>query len=233
MRVLSLFSGIGGLDLGLERAGMSIVGFCEKDMFARKVLHKHWPNVPQHDDVITLKGMSLENLKYLPADHLANGRALRRRSVENEQGKVSGRGCLPLGSVNSPNGGLIEQPPGNKGWEEAVARDLARIGYYVSRLELSACSSGAPHRRRRVFFVANTTRKRCDAVTRFVESSATSAQSWPVPPRGTWRTSGAGHRRVDDGFPHWVDQLRVLGNAVVPQVAERIGRALMYAHSLG
>jgi DNA (cytosine-5)-methyltransferase 1 len=55
MRVLSLFSGVGGMDLGLERSGMQVVGMCEIDKHARSVLAHHWPDVPIHDDVTTLE----------------------------------------------------------------------------------------------------------------------------------------------------------------------------------
>jgi hypothetical protein len=78
-----------------------------------------------------------------------------------------------------------------------------------------------------VFFVAHALRERCEAVARLAGSPETPAEPWPAPPRGTWRTPGAGDRGVDDGFSAWVDRLRVLGNAVVPQVGERIGRAMM------
>ena len=55
MNVLDLFSGIGGFSLGLERAGFRTVQFVELDPYCRAVLRKHWPNVPQHDDIRTFR----------------------------------------------------------------------------------------------------------------------------------------------------------------------------------
>ena len=59
MNVLDLFSGIGGFSLGLERAGMRTVAFCEIDPYCRRVLAKHWPDVPVYDDVRTLTAARL------------------------------------------------------------------------------------------------------------------------------------------------------------------------------
>lgn len=231
LRVVSLFSGIGGLDLGLERAGLRTVGFCEKDAFAREVLRKHWPTVPQHGDVTTMKGDEFGDF-----DVLAGGPPCQRTSLAAAiQGKRTGETMWPwmlaIGERQRPAWWVIEQPPGNKEWEATVAGDLARAGYHYTRLELSAGGSGAPHLRRRVFFVANAVRERCEAVARLAGSPQVAAIPWPAPPRGAWRASGAGDRGMDDGFSGWVDRLRTLGNAVVPAVGERIGRAVMAANA--
>ena len=60
MNVLDLFSGIGGFSLGLERAGMKTVAFCEIDKKCQSVLKKHWSDVPIFDDVTNLKGEDIE-----------------------------------------------------------------------------------------------------------------------------------------------------------------------------
>ena len=85
MKVLDLFSGIGGFSLGLERAGMETVMFCEKDKFCQKVLRKHWPDVPVWDDVKTLKKAHIDdafNRKY-PGKRCQDMGKLKKLSDEN------------------------------------------------------------------------------------------------------------------------------------------------------
>src|SRR6266496_2413363 len=71
VNVLSLFSGIGGLDLGLERAGMTVAGQVEIDPWCQRVLAKHWPEVPRHDDVRT--AMDWWRGESRPAVHVVAG----------------------------------------------------------------------------------------------------------------------------------------------------------------
>jgi DNA (cytosine-5)-methyltransferase 1 len=129
----------------------------------------------------------------------------------------------------SPEWIVIEQPSGNKTWEQTVKNDLAGIGYQHSRFELSARSCGAPHQRRRVFFVAHAVRERCEAVARFAGSPAAETKSWPAPPRGAWRTAGTGNHRMDARVSDWVDRIKGLGNALMPELSERIGRGIVAA----
>ena len=104
MRVLDLFSGIGGFSLGLERAGMETVAFCEFDKHAQKVLRKHWPEVPIHEDVRVLDGTRYREsvdvvCKGFPCQDLSSagqraGFDGERSSLYREMLRVIGE-CLP------------------------------------------------------------------------------------------------------------------------------------------
>jgi len=89
MRVLDLFSGIGGFSLGLERAGMTTVAFCEIEPYCRSVLRKHWPEVPIYEDIRTLTADVLER----------DGIQHRGEDAEVEEP----RPCLGIASVNFGN----------------------------------------------------------------------------------------------------------------------------------
>ena len=93
MKVLDLFSGIGGFSLGLERAGMETIAFCEFDKKAQLVLKKHWPDVPIYDDVRKLNGRQFEGQSI---DLICGGFPCQPFSVAgNRQGKEDDRHLWP------------------------------------------------------------------------------------------------------------------------------------------
>ncbi len=238
MNVLDLFSGIGGFSLGLERAGMRTVAFCEIDPFCRRVLAKHWPHVPCYEDVRYLTAVRLAANAAsgdIQIDVLCGGPPCQRTSVAAAiSGQRTGETLWPeqlrLVEEVRPQWIVVEQPPGNAEWEATVTGDLARAGYHAERLQRSARDCGAPHERRRVLIVANPVRERCEAVARLAGSSKASPLAWAPPPRGTWCAPRTRDHRVDDGLSAWVDRVRTLGNTVMPQVAETIGRAMMFTN---
>jgi len=92
MKVLDLFSGIGGFSLGLERAGMETVAFCEIEEYPRRVLAKHWPDVPIYNDVRTLTKERLDSDGIGPIDLICGGypcqpfsTAGKRRGAEDDR----------------------------------------------------------------------------------------------------------------------------------------------------
>jgi DNA (cytosine-5)-methyltransferase 1 len=229
VNVLDLFSGIGGMALGLERAGFRSVAFCELNEYRRGVLRRHWPLVPCHADIRELRARDVPQFELI-----AGGPPCQRTSLAAAiQGKRTGETLWPemarLIEEGRPEYALIEQPPGNSRWEAQVASDLASLGYHSRRFKRQACDSGAPHIRRRVFIIAHALLERCDQVARRAESSSVESKPWPAPPRGAWLSAGPRDHRVDDGLSSWVDRIAALGDSVFPGDSEAIGRAIMSA----
>jgi DNA (cytosine-5)-methyltransferase 1 len=155
MNVLDLFSGIGGFSLGLERAGMTTVGFCEIDPYARRVLAKHWPDVPIHDDVRTLEHDG-------PVDLICGGYPCQPFSLA---GKRVGTGddrhlwpeMLRIVDKHRPAWVIGENVAGHISMGlDQVLSDLEGIGYTVRPFVLPAVAVDAPHRRDRVWIIANS-----------------------------------------------------------------------------
>lgn len=246
LNVLSLFSGIGGLDLGLERAGMRVVGHVEKDPYCRRVLHAHWPEVPQHDNVRTCVRWWQREPR--PPVHVVCGgfpcqpfsviRNSRRRGTADERW-----GWPWMANVIEnvrPDWVVIENVPALVAETEAfgwVLEDLAGLGFDGEWGVVSACAVGAPHVRRRLFVVAYS-----DRVAR---SLAGQRLVWPADVQDSGSFDGGAHAtgrswlaepgmgRVAYGVPSRVDRLRALGNAVVPRVAEHVGRLIVTADRAG
>jgi DNA (cytosine-5)-methyltransferase 1 len=161
MRVLDLFSGIGGIALGLERAGMTTIAFCEADPFCREWLAQQWPEVPQHDDVRSLDAAAFRGR----VDIVAGGFPCQDVSVAGKgaglDGERSGlwREMLRVVRDVRPRWVLAENVPAlrTRG-ADRVLGDLESAGYACWPLVVGARHVGAPHRRDRVWIVAHKQR---------------------------------------------------------------------------
>jgi DNA (cytosine-5)-methyltransferase 1 len=151
----SLFAGIGGLDLGLERAGMICKWQVEIDDYCRKVLTKHWPSVPKYGDIRHIDGTGLQ-----PVDLIAAGYPCQPFSQAGQRkGEEDERHLFPevvrIAGILRPRYLLLENVPGHLslGFGSVLA-DLAGFGYDCEWLCLRASQFGASHLRKRVFIVA-------------------------------------------------------------------------------
>lgn len=239
MNYLSLFSGIGGLDLGLDRAGMTCVGQVEKDDFCRRVLAKHWPEVPRHDDVCTTVDWWGSGPR--PIVHAVIGGYPCQPSSQAGPGLGASdeRWLWPeMAAVIAalrPTWVIWENVPGllTRGLP-LVHRDLVELGYRHRVGWASACVMGAPHPRRRLFGVAHAAGQRC-GTGRSVNGQRDVAQEARLGPESSgaaWWAVEPGVGRMAYGVPGRVDRCRALGNAVVPQVAEHIGRLILGAEAV-
>jgi DNA (cytosine-5)-methyltransferase 1 len=226
MNVLDIFSGIGGFSLGLERAGMRTVAFCEIDPHARKVLRKHWPDVPVFDDVTTLSKDDVNE----QIDVIAGGFPCQDISTAGRGAGISGsRSGLwfqyhRLIDEIRPRYAIIENVSAlrARGLEQ-VLWSLAEIGYDAEWHCIPASAIGAPHQRDRIWIVAYPHSAHSEGRRL---SSRAYAQHADAVSAGWWETEPA-VGRVANGLPGQSHRLKQLGNAVVPQIPELIGRAIM------
>lgn len=167
MRKLSLFSGIGGIDLAAHWAGMETVAFCEREPFPQKVLQKHWPNVPIYDDVCTLTAERLKEDGIIgpgrTIDIISGGYPCQPFShAGKRQGKEDDRHLWPevhrLLQEIRPRWFVGENVAGHVtlGLDDVLS-DLGDIGYTAQPFIIPSSAVGAPHRRDRVFIVGYTT----------------------------------------------------------------------------
>lgn len=226
----SLFTGIGGMDLGLEQAGMRCVWQVEIDPFCRRVLAKHWPNVPRWDDVTTFTGEGVAT-----PDCIVGGDPCQANSAAGKSSAVSlGAEFLRVVAAIRPRIVLRENPTHvrkNAPWPWWRFRDgLRSLGYVVLPFRLRACCVGADHRRDRLFLLATFADANSNRLERGPRSQGrvesvqlprlVASTDWPQIPTDFGFDSRA-------GIPGYVDGVRGLGNAVVPQVAQWIGKQIM------
>ena len=250
LRVLDLFSGIGGFSLGLERTGgFETVAFCEIDPFCRRVLAKHWPKVPCYEDVCTLNADTLAR-DGIAVNVICGGFPCQDVSTANHSGKgldgeKSGlwREYARLVGELRPSFIIVENVAAllGRGMGQVLG-DLSAIGYDAEWEIVSASDVGAPHDRQRVWLVAHpATQRRQRILHHWAWRSAEARDEWPSAPLDTHRGALAWLEptiarispilRDDDGISGRLaqQQLGALGNAVVPQIPELIGRAILAA----
>ena len=282
LTVGSLFSGIGGFDKGLEdTGGFKVVWQVENNEYARKVLAKHWSEVPCHYDITTI------DWRDIPAvDLVCGGFPCQPFSCAGKRGgKADDRYLWPevvrcLDTLQ-PTWFLGENVPGiiNMALDQ-VCTDLEGLGYHVWTVCVPACAVDAPHIRQRIWIVAHaecdgrrSRRSECERQQRraaFISASDVAdtecqgsqghGQEHELGEGGTEIETRRGgdvanaygqqarrtpeprsqHRewvpepnvgRVAHGVPRRVDRLKGLGNAVVPQVVEALGRLILAAHA--
>lgn len=250
LRVLDLFAGLGGFSLGLERTGgFSTVAFCEIEKFPRKVLAKHWPEVPCYEDVTKLTGDILKR-DGIAVDVITGGFPCQDISTAGRQaglgegtrsglwseivrliGDVSPRYVIVENVTN-----LLSGPSEQRGgWFGRVLGDLAECGYDAEWAVVPASYVGAWHRRGRIWLVAYPDNQRCKGRTaqpmewqrQITRQSMRGFEGWPGRPN----LPAPRLCNSNDGISGRMDRLKALGSAVVPQIPEMIGRAILEAEA--
>jgi DNA (cytosine-5)-methyltransferase 1 len=236
----SLFAGIGGFDLGLERAGMECRWQVEIDPFCQKVLAKHWPDVKRYGDIREV-GDNLERV-----DLICGGFPCQDISVAGPRVGLAGERSglwseyLRLVRLVRPRFVLVENVAALLGRGMArVVGDLADSGYDAEWQVIRASEFGAAHERERVWILAYPVRDGDEGFRPprlFGEVRPWRESFAPTLPYGetAWHVATFGadsdspwFLRTSDGLPDWAHRVRSLGNAIVPQIAEWIGRRII------
>lgn len=275
----SLFAGIGGLDLGLERAGMQCKWQVEINPYAQRVLTKHWPEVRRHDDIKTWPENDTESVDLIcggfPCQDISfagkgaglsgersglfyelirvvremgpryvlleNVSALLVRGIDDVLGTLASIGfdaewhCIPAAAVGAPHirDRVFILAYSNGGRSRSKSRDASNKGRKTARAREEGISH--PARRTQGASISNF-----ESASSISDTASTGRETWFADRMGKGKQTGrvsAPHSgwwqaepdvgRVADGVPARVDRLRGLGNAVVPQVAEFIGSAIV------
>lgn len=222
----SLFAGIGGFDLGLERAGMKCSWQVEIDPFCREVLERHWPSIPKHKDVRNVGSRNLTSVDLIcggfPCQDISNAATTNgRKGLQGEKSGLWFEFYRILREMK-PSYVLIENVAAvrTRGLVR-ILKDLASLGYDAEWRVIRASDIGAPHHRARMWVVGYSNNRSQPDGSFNAEASLLSEPDiferiWTYPPELV---------SVDDGVPCRVGAA-TYGNAIVPQIVEWIGRRI-------
>jgi DNA (cytosine-5)-methyltransferase 1 len=243
LTVGDLFSGIGGFSLGLERAGMRTAWFAEVDPYASAVLKKHWPEVPNHGDVRSIRAGSVERVDVLcggfPCQDISSAGA--KAGIDGERSGLWGEYLRIVGEIR-PRFLIVENVAALLGRGlDRVLGDLAALGHDAEWHCIPAAYVGAPidrEGRDRVWIVAYpggggrsgpwlSRRLARELVARPARSDCAVARVSGSAPY--LRADQPGVCRMDHGVPARAHRIKCLGNTLSPDIAEIIGRAIVRA----
>lgn len=229
LRGLSLFAGIGGFDLGLQRTGgFKTAAFCEINPFCRRVLAKHWPGIPCYEDVrsLTAERLAADGIVIdaiwggFPCQDISwagPGAGLHgeRSGLWSEYARLIGE-LRPEYALMENSAALLARGMGD------LLGDLAEIGYDAEWHCIGSQDIGAPHARERVWVVAYPQSERPRQLRWFgsaAESEGIRDIHWPghEPPS----------ERMAPGLPDRLERVVALGNSLLPQIPELIGSAIL------
>ncbi len=234
----SLFSGVGGFELGAKWSGINTIWNCEYEEHNKKILSRHFPETKQYDNVIGLTGLEkvdiisggfpCQDLSIANQSHKSFNEDGNKKGIEGERSGLWAEMWRIIDEVR-PRYVLIENSPMLiiRGLER-VLTDLARIGYVCEWQCLFASQFGYNHNRKRFFAIAYPSEIRCrDNSSAFQELPKILQQRSPrqndlsMPFERFNRNSNYELVRMDDGFSKGLDKQRIemMGNAVVPEIA--------------
>lgn len=240
----SLFSGIGGLDLGLTRAGMKCVWQVELDDYCQQILSRHFPETEKFRDV---RLCNEQNLKYV--DLIAGGFPCQNISTSGDRRGLAGEKSslwfefARILRVLRPKYALVENVSNlvNLGLDRILC-DLAALRYDAEWTNIRASDFGLPHKRERLFLVAYPARVGLGQTTLFAERYQKNFQlAWGeissqfnyvhLEAIGRAYPEIPAHLRMDDGVSANVDDIRNaikgIGNSVAPIVGEWVGKQIL------
>jgi DNA (cytosine-5)-methyltransferase 1 len=231
LKHVDLCSGIGGFALGFEWAELSSpVLFCDIEPWSRKVLAKHWPDVPIATDVKELASDpdgNVPDCDIITAGYPCQPFSLAGKRGGSEDDRHIWPHILQIVASKRPAWCVFENVYGHLtlGLDQVLS-DLEVEGYATRPFIVPACGVDAPHKRDRIWIIAKNMAD--------TNNSGREEQRWPKPaqPKHQAPQCGSGWLpepavgRVANGIPRRVDRLRGLGNAIVPQIAMRIGQTI-------
>jgi len=250
LKVLDLFSGIGGFSLGLERAGMQTVAFCEIEEFPRKVLKKHWPHVPIYTDVRELTKERLDE-DGITVDVICGGFPCtdislaappvegycRGMGIDGERSGLWAECKRLLGEIR-PKFAIFENVTnllnGERGdWFKRVLWDISSVGYDAEWHCISNAHVGLPSVRDRIWIIAYPDKAGFQGLFQpnTIAIQELNVERFPFNGFNRYNNMGVScipeDIRMDDGLPNRSHRAKALGNTLTPKIPEIIGKAII------